>query len=257
MTVSRPEESRTAVRESVDSAGRDAWRGFVDILPLQLGAIPFALLLGSLAVQKGLSPLEVLIMSATVFAGGAQFLAVEIWSNPTPVIAIVAATFLVNMRHVLMGAALQPHIAHLPPSVRGLFVSIHADESWATAIRTARHRKLTAAYVLGMIVPFYLNWPFWGLVGALFGGLVQDPARYGADFVFTAVFLCLVVGLWRGRASAPPVIVGALSALVAHRYLPGVWYVFVGGLAGTIAGAVFWRPNDIAASGSGELPDAR
>lgn len=220
-------------------------RGLADIFPLLLGAIPFAMLLGSLAVQKGLSPVELLLMSSMVFAGGAQFLAVDMWASPTPVEAIVIATFLVNMRHVLMGAALRPLIRGLPSGTRGLFVSIHSDETWATALRTGARRPLSVGYVIGLIVPFYFNWPFWGVIGALFGGLVENPETYGADFVFTAVFLCLVVGLWQGRASAPPVIVGGLIAMVSYLYLPGVWYVFLGGAAGTLAGALFWKPTPV------------
>ncbi len=218
-------------------------RGFLDIFPLLLGAIPFAMLLGSLGVQKGLSPLEVSTMSFLVFAGGAQFLAVGMWETPAPVAALVIATLLVNMRHVLMGAALRPLIMDLPLGTRALFVSIHSDETWATALKTGQSRALTVPYVIGLIVPFYFNWPFWGTLGAVFGGLVSEPAMFGADFVFTAVFLCLVVGLWRGRASAPPVIAGGLVALLSYLWLPGVWYVFLGGIAGTLAGAIFWRPE--------------
>lgn len=217
----------------------EARRGFFDILPLLLGAIPFALLYGALAAQKGLSPLETGLMSALVFAGGAQFIAVDMWASPTPVAAIVAACFLVNARHLLMGAALAPHLMHLPKPVRLFYIAIHADESWAVGLKRAtRGPGLTSAYVLGMIVPFYLQWPVGGVLGNLFGGLVEDPARYGADFVFTAMFLCLVIGLWRGRPSAPPVIAAGVAATIGYLTLPGVWYVFLGAAAGTIAGAL-------------------
>ncbi len=221
----------------------EARRGFLDIVPMILGAIPFGMLYGALAAQKGLSPLEVVLMSALVFAGGSQFIAVEMWASPTPVLAIVAATALVNARHILMGAALAPHLDGLPRAVRLAYVGVHADESWAVGLKRAtRGPGLTGAYVLGMIVPFYLQWPAAGWVGAAFGRLVEDPARYGADFVFTAMFICLTVGLWRGRASAPPVIAAAVAG---HLLLPGVWYVFLGAVAGTLAGA-FLSPRLVA-----------
>ncbi|MEQ8603304.1 MAG: AzlC family ABC transporter permease [Marivibrio sp.] len=217
----------------------EARRGFLDILPLLLGAVPFALLYGALAAQKGLSAVETGLMSALVFAGGAQFIAVDMWTTPAPVAAIVAACLLVNARHLLMGAALAPHLMHLPKPVRLFYIAIHADESWAVGLKRAtRGPGLTSAYVLGMIVPFYIQWPIGGVIGNLFGGLVTDPARFGADFVFTAMFLCLTVGLWRGRPSAPPVIAAALAATLGYLALPGVWYVFLGAAAGTVAAAL-------------------
>ncbi|MBP5857869.1 AzlC family ABC transporter permease [Marivibrio halodurans] len=221
------------------SFASEARRGLIDILPLLLGAVPFAMLCGALAAQKGLSPAELGLMSAAVYAGGAQFIAIEMWASPTPVLAVVATTLLVNARHVLMGAAIAPHLRHLPGPVRALYITILTDESWAVGMRRAtRGVGLSPGYVLGMIVPFYLQWPAAGVIGCLFGGLVRDPARIGADFVFTAVFLCLVVGLWRGRHSTAPVLAAAASATLVHLAVPGVWYIFAGALAGTLAGAL-------------------
>ena len=216
----------------------DARRGLIDIMPMLIGAVPFAMLCGALAAQKGLSPAELGLMSATVYAGGAQFIAIDMWTSPTPILAIVSTTLLVNARHLLMGAAIAPHLLHLPPAARRLYIPLLTDESWAVGMRRAHTHGLTPGYLLGMLVPFYLQWPAAGIVGCVFGGLVADPARYGFDFVFTAVFLCLVAGLWRGRRSAPPVLAAALTATVTHLLLPGVWYIFLGAVAGTVAGAL-------------------
>ncbi len=218
----------------------EALRGFLDIAPLLLAAIPFALVLGTLAAGKGLSPLEVALMSALVFAGGAQFVAVGMWETPAPVIAIVLATAAVNLRHVLMGAALAPRVAHLPRWVRRGFVAVHADETWATALRRASHTPLTPGYLLGVAVPLYLTWTTWCWIGSLAGDLLGDPRAWGLDFVFPAVFIVLLIGLWRGRASVAPVAVGSAVALLAHAALPGAWYIFLGGLAGAIAGTLAW-----------------
>src|SRR3546814_9121214 len=60
--------------------------------------------------QKGLSPLETALMGATVFAGASQFVAVEIWTTPPAVALLTATALMVNLRHVLMGAAMAPHV---------------------------------------------------------------------------------------------------------------------------------------------------
>jgi predicted branched-subunit amino acid permease len=71
-------------------------QGFVDIIPVVVSALPIGILFGALAVGKGLSVAEVGVMSLLVFAGGAQFAAVELWTWPVPVLALLLSTLLIN-----------------------------------------------------------------------------------------------------------------------------------------------------------------
>ena len=222
----------------------DAIRGLIDISPLMAGAAPFALLLGSLAVQKGLSPAEVTLMSLSVYAGSAQFIAIDIWQTPVPILAIVGTTLLVNLRHLLMGAALAPHLGGLSPLGRVLTVSVHSDETWAMALRRAQafgSAGVTPGYIFGVFVLFYLQWPFWTCIGAISGGLVADPAAFGFDFVFPAVFITLVIGFWRASRQTLVVAVSMGTALLVHHFVDGVWYIFVAGLAGTLTGGFLYK----------------
>mgnify|MGYP000957633712 FL=1 len=88
----------------------DIRRGLSDIWPAAVAAAPIGLLFGAVAASKGLSPFEVFLMSIMVFAGGAQFAAIELWASPAPVAALVFSTLLINARHVLMGASLAPKL---------------------------------------------------------------------------------------------------------------------------------------------------
>src|SRR3546814_19515182 len=72
-------------------------------------------------------------------------------------------------------------------------------EIWAFALRRGAERPLTPAYYFGLSLPLYLGWIATTTLGAIFGGVLQDPARYGLDFAFTAVFLTLLVSLWKDR----------------------------------------------------------
>lgn len=222
----------------------EATAGLVDILPLLAAACPFALLLGALAVQNGLSPAEITLMSFTVYAGASQFIAVDQWTVPVAIGLIVGTTALVNLRHVIMGAALAPYLSGFRPWQRWAFVSIHADETWAMAIRRGRSPTgLTPAYIAGMVIPFYLNWPVWTALGASLGNLVEEPERYGIDFAFPAMFTVLIVGFWHGRRETVVIAVSATVAIAAKLLLPGVWYIFLGGTTGIVAGAAAWRPG--------------
>ena len=90
---------------------REVRAGLRDIAPAAVAAIPIGLLFGAVAVSKGMSPLEVGLMSLLVFAGGAQFAAIETWIDPAPILTLAFATFLINARHVLMGASLSSKMA--------------------------------------------------------------------------------------------------------------------------------------------------
>ena len=46
------------------------------------------------------------------------------------------------------------------------------------------------------------------------------------------------MGLWRGRASVMPWAIAAVAAALAQSWLPGKWYIVIGGLLGSVAGAV-------------------
>jgi 4-azaleucine resistance transporter AzlC len=224
-------------------------RGFLDILPLMAGVVPFGLLFGTLAVQKGLSPLEVILMCATTYAGGAQFVSIDVWATPVPVFAVVLATALANTRYFLMGAALRPHVRHLPFATKAWFVTIHSDETWALVIKRGGSAQLTPGYVIGLTVLFYLNWPISCAIGAWLGSTIENPARFGADFMFVAMFLCLIRGMWQGRTSLVAVLGSALCALVAHLWLPGYWYIFLGALGGMATVALLYR-NTVTAGAS-------
>lgn len=212
------------------------------MLPLLISVIPFALILGAVVADKGLSPLEMLVMSGLVFAGSAQFVATGLWQHPVPILVIVASTALINSRHLLMGAALEPHMRGFGRARSYLALFFLADEIWATALRRAADGPLTPAYYFGLAVPFYVSWLFWTMLGTLVGGVIAHPERYGFDFAFAAVFLVILFGLWRHQRRLLPIAASAAVALAVWKLVPGVWYIFAGGLAGTGAAALTARP---------------
>jgi 4-azaleucine resistance transporter AzlC len=229
-----PEAATAPARRGSDEFLLGAWQ----MLPLLIAVIPFALIMGALCAQKGMSPLETTLMSALVFAGSSQFVAAGLWQHPIPMFAIVAGTALINSRHLLMGAALAPNMGAFGRTRAYLSLFFMADENWAMAMRRAAAGPLTASYYLGLSVPFYLSWVLWTTVGNLIGGVIADPKRFGFDFAFAAVFLVILLSLNKARRNLLPIAVSAVAALVAWRLLPGSAYIFVGGLAGTVAGAL-------------------
>ena len=213
-------------------------QGVIDMLPMTIAATPFGLMVGALAAQKGLDGWDVLLMSAFVYAGASQFMALDMWSTPVPILAIIGATALINLRHVMMGAALGAHIRHLPRFAKWPYICVMSDETWATGLTKAADHNLSASYVLGVIIPFYLCWLFSSVLGVSLGNVISDPAVYGFDFVFTAVFIAMTMGFWKSNRHTLALLVAAISAILSYHYIGGVWHVFIGGLLGTLTAAL-------------------
>lgn len=212
--------------------------GAVRMLPLIPGIVVLALLYGFMASQKGLSPAEAGLTSALVFAGASQFLALQLWTDPLSVGALVAAVTTVNIRHVLMGATMKPWLGPLSPGKTYGSLFFMTDEAWGLSIAEMSRGGRDAAFLSGAGFCLYVFWVAGSVLGGAFGHLVPDPDRYGITFVFAAFFLALLSGFWRGRADLLPWGIAAATAFVLERVLPGTWYILLGALAGSLAGAI-------------------
>ena len=205
--------------------------------PLVVVAFTWGAVFGVLARQVGLTVAEAVLMSGLVFAGGSQLVAVEMWRAPLPVVEIIVTTLVVNLRHVLMGAAIHPWFKLLPPLQRYGSTYFMTDESWALTQRELADGEQDAAFLLGSGLTLFVFWVTGSWIGQTLGSVIADPAAWGLDFISVAVFTALLVGMWRGRGNWLPWLVAAGVALVAAQTLPGKWYILLGGLAGSLVGA--------------------
>lgn len=215
-------------------------QGAVKMLPIALVDVPFAIVMGVLARQAGMSMLEVVLMSVLVFAGASQVIAVGLWATPVPVFTLVLTTLIVNLRHLMMGAALRPWFSKLGPLKTYTSAHFITDESWALAIREFKNGGRDAAFLMGSGLTLFVLWVSGTAAGHLLGAGIssQDLVAWGLDFVVTAVFVGLAVSLWRGKSDLVPWAVAAVVSFGAYLLLPGTrWYILLGGLAGSIVGA--------------------
>ena len=220
------------------SAAAEIRQAIVDITPAMVAAAPIGLLYGALATAKGLTVLDVLLSSGLIFAGGAQLAAIQIWTVPVPIAALLISTLLINARYILMSASLAPKVAHLPLLGRIIGFHVLADENWAMSERRAAGGRVSAPYFFGMGAVFWINWMIFSVVGALTGPLIGDPTRFGADFAFTAMFIALVAGFARSRVSVAVIGASAGAAALAHLTVGAPWHVLAGALVGIAVAAV-------------------
>jgi 4-azaleucine resistance transporter AzlC len=234
--VERKEQERTT-SEQVTWSWTGMIHGMQSIIPLAVAGLTDGIVWGVLAHQAGLSLIEVLLMSGLVYSGSAQFLAIKLWSVPLAagtILPIIVTTLIVNLRYLLLGAALRPWFTHQRPARIYLALFFMSDENWALTVREFMEGRRDAAFLLGSGLLLFVAWVGATVVGKLIGTAISDPAQWGLDFVFTAVFLTLLIGMWKGKSDLLPWAVAAIIAVVAARLLPGSWYILLGGLAGSL-----------------------
>ncbi|WP_239025332.1 AzlC family ABC transporter permease [Rhodoligotrophos defluvii] len=212
-------------------------------MPVGIAAIPIGAIFGALAVQKGLSPLEATLMSLLVFAGASQFVAIDIWQQPVPWLLLGVTALTVNLRHVMMSASIGRHFQHFGPVERWIYLFFLTDEVWAFCEKRAMRAPLYPAYFAGIAFVLVVSWSGWTAAGALLGAAMGSAERYGLDFVFTALFVGLLVGFWKGPRTGIVMGTSGVAAAIAHEAIAGPWYILIGGLAGTAAGALMLAPT--------------
>lgn len=212
--------------------------GLKRTIPVALSIFTYGLVFGVLSRQAGMSLFEAALMSALVFAGASQFVALGLWVLPLPVPALVLTTLVVNLRHLLMGASIAPWFSKLPPLKAYGTLFFLSDESWALTMAEFRKGTRDGAFLLGSGVAAFTAWLGATVAGQTLGNALQDPARWGLDFAFTAVFVALLAGLWRGKSDLLPWAAAAAVAIACWLWLPGKWYILLGGLAGSLVGAL-------------------
>ncbi len=213
--------------------------GFTTNLVIAASVGAYGSVLGLMAAQKGLTWYQLLVMNLSVFAGSAQFVMVDMWLPPLPIIEITLAVLVINMRYLLIGASLSPLFTGTSLRHKMLFMHLVADENWAMTMARYHKGSVSTWYLLGGGICVQTAWCCGTLLGHRLGAVITNPEQYGLDFSFVAVFTALVFSFWKGRQDILPWFAAALVALVSEALLPGKWYIVCGGVAGALVAAFY------------------
>lgn len=218
--------------------------GAVASFPVALSVGAYGVVYGVLAHGTGWSLADVLTTGLVVFAGASQFVALQMWSDPVPIGAILLMTVALNLRYLLIGASLRGVFSGSRALHKILGMHFVADENWVVTIAAAGRGEASPGFLLGGGLMVALFWVGSGLVGIVVGGQVPDPNRLGLDFAFTAAFTVMAMALRHDRRDAAIWAATAAGAVFGDWALGGVWYVLMGAAAGMIVAALSWRAED-------------
>ncbi len=213
---------------TVASAGR---RGALAMLPMLAGYMPFALVIGSAAADRG-TPLAGWAGSWLILGGSAHLATMRTLDEAGAAAAIITG-LLVNARLLVYSASLAKRWGQQPQWFRFAAAGLIIDPTWAVADRhadlatdLAEHRR----YFLGAGLTLAAGWSAGMAVGAVLG------ARLDWLDLQIAVPLCLLALVGTGLRGSTTRLVIAVAGTVA--LLTADWPSGTGLLAAIAAGSV-------------------
>ena len=218
---------------------KPAWiNGVFRAAPILLGYIPIGFAYGVLAQKAGLSVFNTLLMSLIVFAGSSQLIAVGLISAGLAPISIILTTFIVNLRHMLMSAALTPYLGGWRKIELAWFGFEITDETFALHANRFPAAGVQKAEAFAINVTSHAAWILGSLLGSLGSGLITDVEQYALDYALPAMFIALLVMQIKNKPQiAVAVISGILSVfLLLHGF--NHWYVIMATIIGASFGVV-------------------
>jgi predicted branched-subunit amino acid permease len=216
-----------------------SWRGATKILPLCTFVFVLGATFGVAAREANLSAALAVLMSATTFAGGAQFAALALLGPPPLMGPLLLGTLAINARHLLLGASLSPWLSQLPLWQRFGSVIVLSDVNWAQAMRDYAAGERDAGVLVGAGAMMWAVWVVATGVGFVASEAIPDVRRFGLDALLVAFFAAALTGGWRGRADVPVAAGAAVITVIAGFSGAREWSVIAGALGGAAVGA--WR----------------
>ena len=187
------------------------------IAALTPAALSFGAAFGVLARANGIDATAAIVMSATTFAGAAQFAAISVLHDGGTVAAAVAAAVLLNTRYLAISLAIAP--AFEGTRLRRLFESqLIVDESWA--VSQAGKGRVDRKILVGAGLVLFPFWVGGTAIGAVAGDVLGDPKKLGFDGALPALFLALLVAQLVDRRAKIAALAGGAVALVLIPLTP-------------------------------------
>ena len=217
---------------------RDFRAGFAEMVPACVAMTPFGLVCGVGAAAAGATLWGALGLSAIVFSGAAQILAVQLLAAGAPLAVIVLTCFVAGLRFVIYSAAMAPYLRPLPARWQQGLAFLLTDQAFAAAIRrfdAGADPRAGAAHFLGGGFALWAFWQVTNVAGYFVGNLI--PPSWSLDFAVPLCFIALVAPHFR----TSPTIAAALVAgfcVIAVAGLPMKLNLIVAGVVGIIAGTL-------------------
>jgi len=219
-------------------------------LPIAVGYIPIAVAFGLMAKAAGIPNHITILMSLAVFAGASQFAGVGLMASGAAPWEIVAATFILNLRHLIMSASISRRIGRGPLRRWMPLIAFGLTDETFSVASFRQEGRISPEYLSGLNLMAFTAWNGGTWAGVFLARGLPDLVRDGMVFSLYAMFIGLLVpSLIKSR----PLLAVSVLAAAIHSVIYWVphfqavsagWAVIIATLAAAAMGAYFF-PGEV------------
>jgi 4-azaleucine resistance transporter AzlC len=220
----------------------DVKLGINSAIPIVTGYLPVSIAFGVLAGD--IIGSNSILMSILVFAGASQFASIQLFLISASSAFIIFTTFLINLRHILMGSYLNTYHRNHHPLKKLIIAFGITDETFAISTKTFQDKRVDDPflYQLSLNATSYLSWVGGTAVGYLIGQVLPNEIVEVLPFTLTALFLYLLVVSIKSKLHLFVALVSAFLAVVFKDYIG--WNIFISTITACLLGVnleKFWK----------------
>lgn len=212
--------------------------GLATSIPLYIGYFPTALAFGLLSRNTGISFRDTSLFSIVVFAGASQFMALDMISMGLSNINIIIATFLLNLRHLVMSASLSLDLKGIDRRLLPVIGFGITDESFS--VLSFNKDKIDLPFVLG-VNSAYISWVAGTMLGFFVGEILPVSLQASLGIGLYAMFAGLIfpeIRKSRKILSLAGIAVVVYIALFYSNIFPDGWDIILGIIISSFLGVV-------------------
>ena len=183
-------------------------RALRDTIPVLSGYMVLGMGFGILMHSNGYGVWWSLAMSALIYAGSMQYLAVNLLTTGASLISAAIATLMVNARHIFYGISMVDKYKGTGKKKPYLIFSL-TDETYSLVCSGEKSKN----YYMLVSAFNHIYWITGSVIGALLGQIIPFSTE-GIDFALTALFVTVFVEQWRSTKDHIPAIVGVFASVL-------------------------------------------
>ena len=185
---------------------------FTASLPVMAGYLVLGMGFGILLHTAGYGWWWALLMSACIYAGSMQYVAIDLLSAGASLITAALVTVMVNIRHIFYGLSMLSPYKNVGKRKPYLVFAL-TDETFSLVCSPTLPATVdTRGYYLWVSLFNHLYWIVGSTAGGILGSFLPFSTE-GVAFAMTALFVVTFVEQWEKQKTHLPAITGLVIAV--------------------------------------------
>lgn len=200
--------------------------------PVFFGFVPVAMAFAIMASGAGMHAVETVMMSAMVFAGASQIMAIGMLEAGAEIFSIIFTTLILNLRHIVMSTCVFKKAKIKNVFFKLIAAMVVTDEGFAL-VTTEKDEECDMPFLLGIITVTYFSWVGGTVIGVLASNILPKLVADSFGIAIYALFLALIVpDIKKSLRLFITVCLTAILNVVLNIFIGSSWAVIVSTLIG-------------------------